>query len=91
MAEEMAAARVGGERRPARTDEPMRVVCVVGLAHCNGVVDRLAAMDMERGGEVVAGTRRPRALGVQCTPRCVTRPIKLCEILVRYLFPSRRP
>ena len=43
----------GGEGRAGtsterQTDEPVRVVCVVGLAHCNGVVDRLAAMDVER-------------------------------------------
>ena len=49
VAEEIAAARVErGTSTERRTDEPVRVVCVVGLAHCNGVVDRLAAMDMER-------------------------------------------
>ena len=47
--EEIAAARVErGMSTEPRTDEPVRVVCVVGLAHCNGVVDRLAAMDIER-------------------------------------------
>ena len=49
VAEEIAAARVErGTSTDRQTDEPVRVVCVVGLAHCNGVVDRLAAMDVER-------------------------------------------
>ena len=44
--EETASSR--GESTERQTDEPVRVVCVVGLAHCNGVVDRLSAMDLER-------------------------------------------
>ena len=27
---------------------PVRTVCVVGLAHCNGVIERLSTMDLER-------------------------------------------
>jgi len=41
-------AALSGESTERQTDEPVRVVCVVGLAHCNGVVDRLSAMDLER-------------------------------------------
>ena len=43
-----AAAWEWGESTERQTDEPVRVVCVVGLAHCNGVVDRLSAAELER-------------------------------------------
>ena len=46
--ETAAAAWEWGESTERQTDEPVRVVCVVGLAHCNGVVDRLSAMELER-------------------------------------------
>ena len=31
----------------AGVDAPVRCVCVVGLAHCNGLVARLSEMDLE--------------------------------------------
>ena len=55
-AEEKAEEEASASRSEAKTeflepepalDRPTRVVCVVGLAHCNGVLSRLADADVE--------------------------------------------
>ena len=38
----------GGASASGAAGGPVRTVCVVGLAHCNGVIERLSTMDLER-------------------------------------------
>ena len=35
------------QRESSEKKKTMRIVCVVGLAHCNGVLSRLAAANVE--------------------------------------------
>ena len=42
------ASEMNGESTNGAAGGPVRTVCVVGLAHCNGVIERLSTMDLER-------------------------------------------
>ena len=68
VAEEIAAARVErGTSTERQTDEPVRVGVSWGWRTATGSSTASPRWTWSAGGEVVAGTRRPRALGVQFT------------------------